>query len=59
METEYVNVKINKSLLQKVKKLFKLEADTDAVTQALKEVSEAKELQEILQKHKGITIEKR
>ena len=57
-EGEYVSVQIDKSLLQKVKELFKVEADTEAVKQALEEVAEAKELQEIVQKHKGVVIQK-
>ncbi|CAD7780304.1 MAG: hypothetical protein KIIPBIDF_01317 [Candidatus Methanoperedenaceae archaeon GB50] len=57
-EVEYVSVQIDKSLLQKVKELFKVEADTEAVKQALEEVAEAKELQEIVQKHKGVVIQK-
>ena len=57
-EVEYVSVQIDKSLLQKVKELFKVEADTEAVKQALEEVAEAKELQEIVQKHKGVVIQR-
>jgi len=57
-EVEYVNVRIHKLLLQRVKELLKVEADSEAVKQVLEEVAEAKELQEILEKHKGVVIEK-
>ena len=52
------HLEVRKSAIEKVKKFFKIDDDTEAVKMAVDVASGKIELESVFQKHKGIKIKK-